>query len=133
LRICAWIDAAAMDEIDRMQAEVLRALSHPRRLQILHRLAEGPADVGSLAATLGMSQPNASQHLAVMRTAGVVEVDRLGRGARYRISDPDVIAACGLMRGVLERRIDRLAGLTAAMPPANATRTTIQLSSERRT
>jgi ArsR family transcriptional regulator len=101
-----------MDEIANLQAEVLRALAQPRRLQILHRLAEGPVEVRILAAELGMSQPNASQHLAVMRTAGVVEAERHGRAVRYRISDPDVIAACTLMRGVLERRFDRLAGLT---------------------
>jgi ArsR family transcriptional regulator len=104
-----------MDEIANLQAAVLRALAHPRRLQILHRLADGPVEVGVLAAELGMSQPNASQHLAVMRTAGVVEAERSGREVRYRISDPDVIVACGLMRGVLERRFDRLAGLTTGI------------------
>jgi ArsR family transcriptional regulator len=103
-----------MDDIDSLQAEVLRALAHPRRLQILHRLANGPVEVGTLAGELGMSQPNASQHLAVMRTAGVVEAERRGREVRYRISDPDVTVACGLMRGVLERRIDRLAGQTSS-------------------
>ncbi|RPH36088.1 MAG: ArsR family transcriptional regulator [Chloroflexi bacterium] len=102
-----------MDEIATMQADVMRALANPRRLQIFHRLADGPVDVGTLAAELGISQPNASQHLAVMRTAGVVEVERIGREARYRVSDPDVITACGLMRAVLERRIDRLAGLAS--------------------
>jgi hypothetical protein len=44
----------------------------------------------------------------------VVEAERTGREVRYRISDPDVIVACGLMRGMLERRIDRLAGLSEA-------------------
>lgn len=102
-----------MDEIETMQADVLRALAHPRRLQIMHRLADGPAEVGALAAELGMSQPNVSQHLAVMRAAGVVEAERTGREVRYRISDPDVIVACATMRRVLERRIDRLAGLSA--------------------
>jgi ArsR family transcriptional regulator len=104
-----------MDDIDNLQAEVLRALAHPRRLQIMHRLADGPVEVGILAAELGMSQPNASQHLAVMRTAGVVEAERIGRTVLYRISDPDVITACGLMRGVLERRFDRLASLTGGI------------------
>jgi ArsR family transcriptional regulator len=101
-----------MDEIATMQADLLRALANPRRLQILHRLADGPVEVGTLAAELDISQPNASQHLTVMRTAGVVEAERIGRGVRYRVSDPDVIAACELMRGVLERRIDRLASLS---------------------
>jgi ArsR family transcriptional regulator len=114
MRICAYVDPAAMDEIDNLQADVLRALAHPRRLQIMHRLADGPMEVGSLAAELGMSQPNASQHLAVMRAAGVVEAERVGREVRYRISDPDVIVACQTMRRVLERRIDRLAVLSEA-------------------
>ena len=103
-----------MDEIANLQADVLRALAHPRRLQIMHRLADGPAEVGALAAELGMSQPNVSQHLAVMRAAGVVEAERMGREVRYRISDPDVIVACATMRRVLERRIERLAGLSEA-------------------
>ena len=98
-----------MDEIENLQADVLKALAHPRRLQIMHRLADGPIEVGALAAELGMCQPNASQHLAVMRAAGVVEAERIGREVRYRISDPDVIEACATMRRVLERRIDRLA------------------------
>ena len=66
-----------MDEIAAMQADVLRALANPRRLQILHRLADGPVEVGTLAAELGISQPNASQHLTVMRTAGLVEAERM--------------------------------------------------------
>ena len=100
-----------MDEITTLQAEVLKVLASPRRLEILHRLAEGPMEVGRLAAEIGASQPNVSQHLAVMRGAGVVEADRDGREIRYRLVDPDVIAACDLMRGVLERRLARLARL----------------------
>jgi len=110
MRKCAWIDARRMDEIDILQAEVLRALAHPRRVQILHRLADRPTAVAALARDLGISQPNASQHLAVLRASGLVEVDRNGREACYRLADPDVMVACRLMRGVLERRFGRLAG-----------------------
>jgi len=114
MRICAYGDASRMDEIENLQADVLKALAHPRRLQIMHRLADGPVEVRALAAELGMTQPNVSQHLAVMRAAGVVEAERIGREVRYRISDPDVVVACATMRRVLERRIDRLAGLSEA-------------------
>jgi len=100
-----------MDEIYAMQADVLKTLASPRRLEILHRLADGPCEVGRLADELGMSQPNASQHLAVLRTAGVVEAERDGREVRYRLADPDVMVACSIMRAVLQRRIRRLAGL----------------------
>lgn len=97
-----------MDEITNLQAEVLKVLSSPRRLDILHCLAIEPMEVGRLADALGLSQPNVSQHLAVMRNAGVVEGERVGREIRYRLADPDVLVACNVMRGVLERRLARL-------------------------
>jgi DNA-binding transcriptional ArsR family regulator len=101
-----------MDEIYQLQAEVLKTLASPRRLEILHRLAEGPCEVGRLAEELGLTQPNVSQHLALLRSAGVVEAERDGREVRYRLADGDVIVACSIMRGVLQRRIRRLAGIS---------------------
>ena len=102
-----------MDEIDKLQAELMKTMAHPRRLQILHRLAGGPIGVALMATELGMSQPNASQHLAVMRAAGVVEAKRNGREVRYRLVDPNVIVACDLLRSVLERRLTRLGEMAA--------------------
>jgi ArsR family transcriptional regulator len=103
-----------MDEITILQAQVLKILASPRRLEILHRLAEGPIEVGRLAEALGASQPNVSQHLAVMRSAGIVDAERDGREIRYRLVDPEVLVACAVMRGVLERRVDRLARVADA-------------------
>jgi len=103
-----------VDEITILQAEVLKTLANPRRLEILHALAHGPIEVGRLATHIGASQPNVSQHLAILRSAGVVDAERDGREVRYRLSDPDVMIACGVMREVLERRLTRL-GRMAAM------------------
>ena len=103
-----------VDEITILQAEVLKTLANPRRLEILHALTHGPIEVGRLATRIGASQPNVSQHLAVLRAAGVVDAEREGREVRYRLSDPDVMIACGVMREVLERRLTRL-GRMAAM------------------
>lgn len=105
-----------MDEITTMQADVLRTLASPRRLEILHRLSAGPCEVGRLAEALGMSQPSASQHLAVLRASGLVEATRDGREVRYRLADPDVMVACDIMRRVLERRLRRLAALSDMAP-----------------
>jgi DNA-binding transcriptional ArsR family regulator len=103
---------AGMDEITILQAEILKTLANPRRLDILHRLAEGPCEVGRLAEEIGASQPNVSQHLSVLRAAGLVEAERDGREVRYRLTDPDVITACAVMRGVLQRRLSRLGRLS---------------------
>lgn len=104
-----------MDPIHELQAEICRTLSHPARIAMLHLLADEPREVGRLAAELGISQPNASQHLAVMRAAGLVEAEREGRGATYRLTDPGVIGACDLMAQVMRRRLARYAKLSAAL------------------
>jgi ArsR family transcriptional regulator, virulence genes transcriptional regulator len=102
-----------MDAMYELQAEACKTLANARRLEIIHTLASGPREVGRLAAEIGVSQPNVSQHLAVMKAAGIVEAERFGREIHYRLADPDVVAACDLMRGVLQRRLVRLAGLSA--------------------
>jgi ArsR family transcriptional regulator len=112
MRICAYIYYPAMDEITTLQAEVLKTLANPRRLEIIHRLAQGPCEVGRLAEEIGASQPNISQHLSVLRAAGIVDAERDGREVRYRLADPDVIVACNIMRGVLQRRLTRLGRLS---------------------
>ena len=106
-----------MDEITNLQAEVLKTLASPRRLQILHRLFDGPCEVGRLANDLQLSQPNVSQHLSVLRAAGLVDAERDGREVRYRLADPDVMLACSIMRTVLERRLRRLAALSVGETP----------------
>ena len=114
-----------MDEITILQAEILKTLANPRRLDIIHRLAMGPCEVGRLAEEIGASQPNISQHLSVLRAAGIVDAERDGREVRYRLTDPDVITACNVMRGVLQRRLTRL-GRLSSLDQAAAELTEIQ-------
>lgn len=105
-----------MDEVYKIQADVLKTLSNPKRLEIVHLLASGPREVGRLADELGISQPNVSQHLAIMRSAGVVEAERVGREVRYRLADPEIIVACETMRGVLMRRLSRISEAATRTP-----------------
>ena len=70
--------------------------------------------MNELAKDLGLNQAAASQHLSVMRTAGIVDAVRDGRAVRYELSDPEILAACSAMRAVLVRRLSRLGDLAAA-------------------
>jgi DNA-binding transcriptional ArsR family regulator len=101
-----------MDEIYDLEAQVLKILANPLRLEIIHYLADHPWDVRHLADRMAIAQPNLSQHLALMRAAGVVDGERVGREVRYRLTDPDIVVACGLMRAVIQRRVLRLAEMT---------------------
>ena len=82
--------------------ELLRALASPLRMRIVTELSTGPRCVHELVATMGTPQPLVSQHLRVLRGAGVVRGARRGRQIAYslthaRIADlvADVISHTG--------------------------------------
>jgi ArsR family transcriptional regulator len=102
-----------MDPIYELQAEICRTLAHPLRIAVLHLLADGPCEVNRLARELDISQPNASQHLSVMRAAGLVLTERDGREVLYRLADPEILTACDQMARVMRRRLARMADLSA--------------------
>lgn len=94
-----------------IESEIFRALSDPTRRGVFERLAEGERTVSELRAELPVSQPAISQHLAVLRAAGLVSERRQGRFAFYRMA-PGALAP---LAGWLERyktfwpeRVDRL-------------------------
>jgi DNA-binding transcriptional ArsR family regulator len=92
-------------ELTRMQAATIRALASPHRLRIVELLTGGPHEVNGIARFLGAGQATVSQHLAVMRAAGLVEATRDGRLVRYRLTDPEIGHACEVMRRTVVRRI----------------------------
>jgi ArsR family transcriptional regulator, virulence genes transcriptional regulator len=102
------------NEIDEIQADLLRALANPHRLRIVHRLGDGPTEVNELARDLDMAQSTVSQHLAAMRGVGLVEATRDGRFVRYELANPEILDACDLMRAVIVRRLTALGSLAAA-------------------
>jgi len=104
----------ALNEIDVIQTSLLRALASPHRLRIIHLLGERPREVHELAGELGLGQATVSQHLAAMRSVGLVEADRDGRSVRYRLADAQILEACALMREVIVRRLSALGSIAAA-------------------
>jgi DNA-binding transcriptional ArsR family regulator len=68
-----------------MTSPVFDAISEGSRRAILDLLAAGPRPVGDIAATTGLSQPNASRHLRVLREAGLVEPRADGQRRIYEL------------------------------------------------
>ncbi len=103
------------DGIYGLQAYILKTIASPRRLELIHYLGQnGPVEVRCLAEQFGMTQPAASQHLAALRSAGLVEAVRTGREVRYQLVDAEIVSACDLMRQVLVRRIARMGDMAAS-------------------
>ena len=88
----------------RLHAEVCRVLTDPKRLMLLDVLRGGERSVGDLAQELGCSLANASQHLAVLRSAGLVDTRRSGTSILYHMSEPDLMEACDVISRIVGRR-----------------------------
>ena len=71
-------------KLSRVQ-RALEAISHPRRREILRLVLDAELTVNELAGRVGVSQPSASQHLKVLREAGLVRGRVDGRRRLYRV------------------------------------------------
>ena len=93
-----------------------KVFTHATRVGILNLLRDQERSVGELADALGISQPNVSQHLTIMRQAGVLQQRREGTTIHYRLTDTRVLGAFDIMRDVLRERLERQAQLTETTP-----------------
>ena len=72
-------------------SSIMKALSNKKRLQILNLISKGEPCVTSIEKTLGLSQPNISQNLSILRHMGIVEAQRKGKKICYHIVNQKVI------------------------------------------
>ncbi len=94
-------------KIFEYQAEVCKTLANPKRLEIIHALKGGDKTVTELVDILGIPKANVSQHLAVMKSKGVLKSKRNGTNVYYSIAIPKVIKVCNLMREVLTEQMQK--------------------------
>ncbi|MHB9403909.1 ArsR/SmtB family transcription factor [Mesorhizobium sp. RSR380A] len=94
-----------------MEAEIFRALADPTRRAVYERLTAGEMSVSELRTGMSVSQPAVSQHLAVLRGAGLVSERRAGRNAYYRADPQGLEPLLGWIeryRAFWPERIERL-------------------------
>ncbi len=86
-----------------------RALANPTRRTMLRLVRDEPCSVGALAAQLEMTQPAVSQHLAVLRDAGLVQVEPDGRRRLYRADIESISDVRRFFDDYWSQSVDRLA------------------------
>jgi DNA-binding transcriptional ArsR family regulator len=91
-------------ELAMHAAEVLKAVAHPLRLQIVEALAKGEMCVGEIVDALGEKQAITSQQLNLMKDKGVLASRRDGARVYYRIENPNVIALLNCVYGHCKTR-----------------------------
>jgi rhodanese-related sulfurtransferase/DNA-binding MarR family transcriptional regulator len=93
------------DELFEQFARVGAAFASPRRLEILDLLAQRERSVEDLASEAGLSVANASRHLRLLASAGLVSVRRSGTFAHYRLASAQVVSSLRALGSVAEERL----------------------------
>jgi len=88
-----------------LHADICKTLSNPSRQAIMYTIREKEMTVTELVKTTGMSQANLSQHLAILRSKGVVTTRREKNNIYYSISNPKIIKAYDLISEVLQESL----------------------------
>lgn len=86
-------------------ARIGKALSAPKRLELLDLLCQAPRTVEALARQAAISVANASRHLQVLRAAGLIEAEKRGLYVEYRLADDDVSRFFVALRGLAEAHL----------------------------
>jgi rhodanese-related sulfurtransferase len=102
--------AALFDEF----ARIGKALASGRRIELLDVLANGERTVDALAGQAGLSVANASQHLQILRQAGLVTGRRQGTSILYRLAAPEVFQLWQALRTLAASRLAEVERLAAA-------------------
>jgi DNA-binding transcriptional ArsR family regulator len=103
----AKLDGFSGPDIYVLQAEICAALASPVRLRILDLVSDREMTSAELLQILDIPKANLSQHLAVLKDAGIIQARRAGLFQYLSLSLPMIKEACGLVRGILEERILR--------------------------
>lgn len=91
-------------QVFQEHADLLKAISHPKRLEIIHLLRDQELNVNEIQEMLDLPQANLSQHLMTLRDAGVTKTRREGKQIYYSLAHKNFVKASDLIRQVLIER-----------------------------
>jgi ArsR family transcriptional regulator len=94
-------------ELYVIHADFCKFMADPKRIEILFLLGEKEMCVDEITRAMDVKAPNISQHLAVMRKRGVVEVRREGTKMYYSIANPKTLQACIIMREAMVEQMEK--------------------------
>jgi DNA-binding transcriptional ArsR family regulator len=97
--------ASVDEEVFEKQVLICKAFANSTRLHILELLGGRDWAAAELQQELGISKANLSQHVTVMKTAGVIVRRRRGKQVYFSLAMPEVKQACHLIRSVLRNQI----------------------------
>lgn len=95
-------------DLENLEVNIFKALAHPIRLKIIKKLTEKVYCVCEMNEDVEFSQSNLSQHLKILRDAGIVYSEKDGMRINYYIKNPDIIQVTGLVEEMVRKSIKEL-------------------------
>lgn len=83
------------------RARIVKALAHPTRLFLVDELSRGTRCVCELQRMVGADMSTVSKHLSILKTAGIVEIDKRGAQVYYSLRVPCILKFFGCIEAVL--------------------------------
>jgi len=105
--------------ITEAKAELFKALAHPARVRVLELLADGEHTMGELAEQTGLEPSHLSQHVTVLRRAGIVDSRRVKTSVICGLRDPQTAELLAVARRLLSRNLRQGQVLLAALNDAD--------------
>ena len=105
--------------ITEAKAELFKALAHPARVRVLELLADGERTMGELAEQTGLEPSHLSQHVTVLRRAGIVDSRRVRTSVICELRDPQTAELLAVARRLLSRNLRQGQALLAALDDAD--------------
>jgi len=94
--------------IEEMYVRIYKALAHPIRIKIVRMLRDGPQCVCILNENVEFSQSNLSQHLKILKDAGILKTEKDGIRILYSIKDEEVKKLLEITGKIIKNEIDML-------------------------
>jgi ArsR family transcriptional regulator, virulence genes transcriptional regulator len=108
-----------MESILKLQADICKVFANDKRLEIINLLKDKEMSNSELMQTTGLSKVSITQHMNVLKSKGVIVARREGVQLLYRIANPKIIQACGLMREVLVEQLQEKEKLVSRLVKAS--------------
>ena len=105
--------------ITEAKAELFKALAHPARVRVLELLAEGERTMGELADETGLEPSHLSQHVTLLRRAGIVDSRRVRTTVTCSLRDPQMAELLGVARRLISANLRQGQALLEALDSAD--------------
>jgi DNA-binding transcriptional ArsR family regulator len=100
--------------LQRFKADYLKAMAHPVRIRVLEVLRPGEIGVAEVQSQVDPDVANISQHLAVLRSIGVVAARKAGPSVLYSVRDPEVFSILDALREIFSHQLHSMQSMLAA-------------------